>query len=161
MDLWQDTLGLEELMLNLLLSSSCHDLISENSYHVLSQGFFSGVFFDYMWDVSIKTSRTLGQGKFDIVIVFANVKKVILFELKIAQSMQELKPKSDEALLQIENNNNILQISLFTIAFLLGYPFSANGLAYKPEQFSADNYCCWILVSVWYYWNKQLTVGST
>ena len=101
---WSNTSGLEELMLKLLLSSSYFDLISENSYHVLYFGFFSGVFFNDE-DVFVKSNRESGHGRFDIVLGFADLKKAIIFELKEAKSKEQLKSKAVEALGQIDEKN--------------------------------------------------------
>ena len=101
---WLNTGGLEGLMLNLLLSSSYFDHISENSFHVLYFGFFSGVFFNDE-DIFVKSSRESGHGRFDIALGFADLKKAIIFELKEAKSKEQLKSKAEEALGQIDYEN--------------------------------------------------------
>ena len=101
---WCNTLGLEELILKLLLSSSYFDLISENSYHILYFGFFSGVFFNDE-DIFVKSNRESGHGRFDIVLAFADLKKAIIFELRDAKSKKQLKSKAAEALGQIDEKN--------------------------------------------------------
>lgn len=129
---WTDTVGLEELMLNLVLSCSYHDLVTENSYHVLYFGFFSGVFSNDQ-DVFVKSNRESGHGRFDIILGFADLKKAIIFELKEAKSKEKLDSRAKEALQQIGDNQYFSDFAGYD-CLLIGVSFHKKRICLQSKH---------------------------
>ncbi|MHC6204506.1 AAA family ATPase [Breznakiellaceae bacterium SP9] len=93
-----DPQAVEDELSELLLDSISFYDSAENFYH----GFMAGILIHAKGYV-VKSNRESGNGRGDIFMRYRSAKgKAVIFELKVADRMQELSAKCDEALLQIE-----------------------------------------------------------
>jgi hypothetical protein len=91
---------LQEVMGELLYTSiSYMDTESDNSYHCFYLGCFKTAL-DELQSFKVKSNRESGTGRYDIVVVIEIMKRVIIFELKQADSEAKLDDNADEALRQ-------------------------------------------------------------
>ena len=98
---------------NILMTlPSYHDLINENSYHVMFLGMCAWLANDY----EIISNRESGKGRCDMIL---KAKKSILpsyvFEFKYTKNKEQLEQLSNQAIQQIIDNNYDVQLSENTI----------------------------------------------
>jgi hypothetical protein len=92
---------LGKIMRDLLYASASFlDLISENSYHSFFLGCFK-VAFDKEKNVSVKSNRESGSGRFDISIMFYDLRRYFIFEFKKVNQVSHLERAAQNALSQI------------------------------------------------------------
>jgi hypothetical protein len=96
-----DPAALQEVMQNMLLHCSSHDLSSRNesSYHM----FFFGVFFALFhgFEIEVSSNRESGHGRNDIRILFVALQKCFIFEFKLSRIESALDKDAQSGLEQI------------------------------------------------------------
>ncbi|UTY39257.1 PD-(D/E)XK nuclease domain-containing protein [Allocoprobacillus halotolerans] len=98
---------------NILMTlPSFHDLVNENSYHVVFLGMCAWLANDY----EIISNKETGKGRCDIIL---KAKKSILpsyiFEFKYTRNKEQIEQLSNQAIQQIIDNNYDVQLAENTI----------------------------------------------